>query len=523
MSARGVPSGWRLAGSCLIVLGGCGPKATPPSTGGESLSVPGTLTVLHTNDLHGHFLPERADWIEGEPEIGGFEMIDAWVSSIRVERGADAVLLLDGGDIITGTPLTDFVVDGAGGGAMLEFMEAVGYDAMALGNHEFDQGFDNLQALITAADFHVLSANVRGPDGAPAFEGLLPSTVIERNGVRIGLIGATTEGLAGLVSPEDNARLQTLSVIDAVSAEVGVLDERTDLLIAVTHIGLEADRALAEAVEGLDLIVGGHSHTRLPEPEKVGDTWVVQAGNHGQNLGVLELQVSNDRVTSFDGGLVALDPDQAPGPPGQTVDALVESYQRKIEEFYGQVIGEAPVSLRRSYTKEETLGRWITDVLREATGAEVAIYNAGGLRADLSAGDITLRDVYEIFPFGNQVVTMELSGAEVLGVLLTNARAAHSGEGSFNPISGAVIQWREWLDVAEAVEVTIAGEPLDPARTYTVATNSYLADQAVRKLSGATPEAVEPLGQTVFEVASEAARAGPVVAPDDARTIEVKE
>jgi 5'-nucleotidase/UDP-sugar diphosphatase len=497
-----------------LALGPACKKPVAPPPAAEAAS--GALTILHTNDLHGHYLPERADWLEGQPEIGGFVMLDAWVRALRAERG-DAVLLLDGGDLLTGTPLTDIVVDGAGGGAMVQLMEEVGYDAAALGNHEFDQGYDNVQAIIDAADFPVLSSNIRAPSGGPAFDGLLPSVVLESNGIKVGVIGATTEGLGSLVSTSMHDKLVIQPVSEAVSAEVQRLDPETDLIVVLSHIGLDADRALAAAVPGIDLIVGGHSHTYLPEPEKVGDTWVVQAGSYTRSIGVLELTVADDAIATFDGRLIDMIPEAAPGAPGEAVVELVEGWQEEIEATYGEVLGEASATLGRDYNDECALGDWITDVLREATGADVAVYNAGGLRADLNAGPLTLRSIFEIFPFGNQVVTFDLTGPEVLSVLMGNAQAQLEGESSYTSISGATLVWRERMGVPEVVEARVGGEPLDLDRSYRVATNSYVAEHARKKLHNTEPKDLKALGRTVMEVAAEAARQGPVQTPEGGR------
>lgn len=490
-------------------------KPAPPEAAPAAAAPAGALTILHTNDLHGHFLPERASWIEGEPEIGGFELLDAWVRHTRARAG-DAFLLLDGGDMLTGTPLTDEVVDGAGGGAMIELMEAVGYDAMALGNHEFDQGYDNLQAIFDAADFPIVSSNILAPDGSPAFEGQLTSLILERNGISVGIIGATTEGLGSLVSTSMHDKLVIEPVAEAVAAEVEALDPETDLIVVLSHIGADSDRALAASVDGIDLIVGGHSHTPLT-PEQVGDTWVVQAGSYTRSVGVLELTVAEDAIASFDGALVDMLPEAAPGEPGEEVSALVGKWRKVLDDRYGEVLGEAAVTLGRSYNDECALGNWITDVLRQHTGADIAVYNAGGLRADLRQGEVSLRSVYEVFPFGNEVVTFELSGPEVLGILLGNAQAQLGGESSYTSISGAELTWRERLGAPEVVEARVGGQPIDLDRSYRVATNSYVAEHARRKLHNTAPKNLEGEGTTVMEVAAEAARGGTIEAPDMGR------
>jgi 5'-nucleotidase len=155
--------------------------------------------------------------------------------------------------------------------------------------------------------------------------------------------------------------------------------------------------------------------------------------------------------------------------------------------------------------------------LRSATDAEVALYNTGGIRSDIPAGPVTKMTLFEVFPFGNQVVTFDLTGAEMLSILLGNAIVTVEEKGGLIPMSGATLQWRSVLGAPELVTVLVAGEPLDPARIYRCVSNSYVVEQADRYLRGAQPQNTIGTGRTVFEVAVEAASRGPLVAPSDAR------
>ncbi len=501
---------WSLLLACLHVR-------TAPEA--EQAEGPRTLTVLHTNDLHGHFLPERAAWIEGEPEIGGFAALDSWVQATEEERGEDNVLMLDGGDLLTGTPLTDIEVRGTLGGAMLEFMELVGYDAWVVGNHEFDKGFENAAKLVAASAMSVVSTNLDNREGGLAMPGLKDSVVIERAGLKIGVIGATTMGLGHLASAATMSQIQLAPLVESIQGEMDRLDPETDLLVVLSHIGLDADRRLAEKVEGLDLIVGGHSHTHLSAPEQVNGTWIVQAGSYGRSVGQLTLSVENDAISAFSGEVVDLVADVVPEEVRPEMAQLVARYSSLIESEYGQVISNAKATLGRSYHYESDLGNWITDVLREAGKSHVALYNVGGLRADLVAGEVTVGSIYEIFPFGNQVVTFELTGTEVLGVLLDNARTTLEKDHGCIQLSGANMVWRERMGAPEAMEITIGGEPFDPDATYTVTSNSYVAEQASRYLAGAAPKNLKGLELTVFDVALAAAKAGPIEAPPKGRWV----
>ena len=488
------------------------PVAPSPADPESTALAANELVILHTNDLHGHFLPERAKWLEGEPKIGGFQAIDAWARAAEKRWGEERVLLLDGGDLLTGTPLTDLTVRGFQGGAMLEFLEAAHYDAWAVGNHEFDKGFENTQAMISASKVPALSSNLLSPEGGPALEDLQASTVLDADGIRVGIIGATTVGLSHLASAATMSRIQLIAPEEAVQAEIDKLDEVTDLLVVVSHLGLDADRRLAENVTGLDVIVGGHSHTPMAAEEVVNGVRIVQAGSYGRNLGQMRLSIENDAVSEFTWRLIDLKPEDAPGEASQAVQELVSNYAGKLEAEFGQVVGRATEALGRSYRGTNSMGNWITDVLRESTGANLAVYNAGGIRSDLAAGPITKGDLFQIFPFSNAVVTFEITGSELLGILLGNAASEVDGGHGSMQISGASMTWRVKMGVAEAVDIQVDGLPFDPDALYTVATNTYVLEQAAKYLPGSIPKNVKASSVNVFDVALEAVKAGPVSA-----------
>lgn len=500
----------------LLVLVGCrhaAPEVGLPEVGGQ-------LTILHTNDIHGHYLPEPAEWLEGHPSIGGWERLDAEIDHLRATRPRKSVLLFDAGDQLSGTPLTDLTVDGSRGGAMHGFFETVGYDAWAVGNHEFDKGLDNLAAYTESFAIVTLSANLRAKDGVSP---LLPnqefSHVFERSGVKVGVIGATTDKLAGLMGRTDFARLTLLDVETAVKAEVERLDPITDLIVVVSHIGLDSDEQLARFVPGIDLIVGGHSHTPMKEASRVEDTWLVQAGSYGRSLGVVDLVVSDDRITRLRYELRDLGPEGAPGEPSPEITRLTKDYAVQLDEMFGEELTEAPARLGRNYNHESALGRWITDALRDATGADVAIYNNGGLRADIPPGKVTRGTIFECFPFGNALQTFQIRGADLQQVVLKNAIAEHDERRGYLPLSGVTWTWRVRSGAAELLDVKVGASPLDRDRIYTVATNSYIAEQWEKHL-GVQPLNLQDTGQTDYDAAiAYAKKSDSLVDPGDLRGV----
>ncbi len=486
--------------AAALFAAGCPKKVETP------LSPPGHVTVMHTNDLHGHYLPERADWLPGEPQIGGFVRMEQEVRSIRLAKGRNNTMLLDGGDILTGTPLTAIKEEGAWGTPMLRFMEALGYDAWAIGNHEFDRGLENLALLTSKAPFAALSANLRAKGGKdPLFPAQGFSRVFTVNDVRVGVIGATTDGLRSLVSPADWARMQALPAADTVRAEVEALDPQTDLLIALTHLGVDYDKKLAAAVPGLDLIVGGHSHTRLTEAARQGDTWIVQAGSYGRSLGVVELDVADDRIAAFHYELRDLVPDTAAVAPDASLVGLADHYRTNIDTLYGEVLGKSLVKLDKEYAHESALGRWITDALRVTSHTDVGIYNGGGLRSEIVPGEVTRRHLFECFPFENAVMTFSITGEQLVGMVLKNISADADGKHAFMSLGGVSWTWRLNAGAPEVVTLDVGGQPVDLNRTYSAASTSYIVDQWAKTL-GFEPKDAVPIGNNDFEAAVEYAR-----------------
>jgi len=501
----------------LLVFAACQPHPVPVVA-----TLPeGHVVIAHTNDLHAHFEPNRADWLEGAPDIGGFGEIAAHIAALHKEKGDDHVLYLDGGDIMTGTPLMEFESRGVRGGAMLDFMENAGMDAWVLGNHEFDIGYEHVSSLVAASTIPALSANLdsKSDPGVPAIAGLQDHVIIDRAGLRIGIFGLTTDSLARLTGTDAADRMNVIAVEKAAAEQVALLEPQVDLVVALTHIGLDADKRIAEKVPGIDLIVGGHSHTPLLEPVQVGDTWVVQAGSYARQLGVTEMTVRDGRIVTFTSELRDLVPGGHPVP--ESARNLEQQWMDRIEEHFAEEIGRvATGDLTRSRGAETTLGRWAADMVKFAANTDVGIYNPGGLRSDLVEGALTRGGLYQVFPFSNDVVRFEVTGAELVGLLLRNARSELDGNHPVMQMAGVRVTWRMRSGAPELVEARVGNTLLDPDGTYTVATNSFVADRWSYNL-GFEPRNLVSEEITVFQAAVKLAGEGPIVPPPNPRMVHI--
>ncbi len=449
-----------------------------------------TVVILHTNDTHAAFRARVASWRDDHPLVGGTLALDA---AVRAERERwKRVLLFNAGDVLTGSPLSEIEVAGAKGGALFELMGQVGYDAMTLGNHDFDQGAKNLEALIAHAPFAVLSSNLDHPDGTPYAP--MAGKVFDLDGVRVGVVGVMTERLAHLVPVRVREAIRVRPAADAVRQWIAAQPSDLDLIVALTHQGVDADEELARAVPELDLIVGGHSHTRLVEPRVVGTTRIVQAGSRISNLGRVRIEVENGEVVSIDGELLDLFAQDVRERP--ELARKVRSYQEQIDEEYGEVLGELARAWRRRGASTN-VGIWLSEALADGTDSDFGLMNNGGIRSDLTAGPITRLDVYRVLPFHNYVTTFTISGAQLLHLLQIQAeKAAERGRGRLQ-IGYLTGRWAREGNKIVLVDATCRGKPIDPQRTYRGASADFIAVSQADHYFDCEPQNVRVLDQTL--------------------------
>ena len=259
-------------------------------------------------------------------------------------------------------------------------MNAMKFDAMVVGNHEFDFGPKVLKERMAQARFPVLGANVKG------FAALKPYVIKNLQGVRIAIIGVVTPETPVTTHPRNVAGLTFSTPESAVRKYLPELKRRADIIIVLSHCGFQADRELAAKVPGIDVIVGGHSHTKILQPELVGQTIIVQAWEHAKALGILNLQVKDGKVIGFDGALQEISP--ATGAPNCQVQDIVARYERQADSLLQRAIGETQVDLDGEHvrTGETNLGDFVADVMRQTAGAEVAIINGGTIRTSIAPG-----------------------------------------------------------------------------------------------------------------------------------------
>jgi 5'-nucleotidase len=444
------------------------------------------LTILHLNDFHSRHEPVDGRALACRPNAadcyGGAARLATALARARsaAEAAGRTVLLVDAGDQFQGS----LFYTAWHGEAELAVMHALGTEAMAVGNHEFDNGPATLARFVRGARFPVLAANIDA-SADPDLAGLLrPHTLLQKGALKIGLAGATTLETRTSSSPGAHVRFtDPAAALAGATAELRAAG--ANLVIALSHLGIGADLALAGRVPGLDVIVGGHSHTLLsdseagaagPAHQAVNGTVVVQAACFGRYIGRLDIDLAGDFTAVAYGGDVRHVGLELP--EDAAVAAIVAHYAAQLDTVRRRVVAQAaaPTGIDTCRTGECGLGNLIADaMLASVQGADVALMNAGGIRTGLPAGAITLGDVLGMLPFGNAIATLKLSGADLAAALRNGL--SRVGTGAFPQISGARIAWNPLT--RELGDLSIRSPdgrflPLDPTRIYNVVTNNFL-------------------------------------------------
>jgi 5'-nucleotidase/UDP-sugar diphosphatase len=419
------------------------------------------LRILHVNDFHG--FAEAYKPLGSRELLGGVAHLAGKAGSLRQEK---PTLLLAAGDMIQGNNWANM----SQGESAIELMNAMRFDAMVLGNHEFDFGQAELKKRITESAFPILGANVEGLDR------IHPFIIKDIGGVRVGIIGIVTEETPVATHPRNVIGLQFLSSAETVEKRLRELKNQADVIIVLSHIGHAADRALAEKVKGIDVIVGGHSHTKILKPVRIGDTLIVQAWEHGKALGVLDLTIREGRIVGYDGHLEEVKPQE--GKEDRGILPLVEKYNQKMDRVLNARIGETAIDLDgENVRKRETnLGNFIADIMRQTAKADAALINGGTIRMNMSRGEILVKDVYSVLPFDNYIVAIKLMGKQIAQALEYGVSGIEEKAGKFPQVSGLTFKYSPSAPKDSRIrEILITGQPLDPDREYTVATNDFLA------------------------------------------------
>lgn len=521
------------AGACATtppvpVVAAAPPAPTPVA------AAPIELTVVGTNDLHGWVLPQSEKVGEVTVRFGGVATLSAYLKVLRA-KNPGGVVLVDGGDLFQGTLISNL----SEGAVVIDAYNRLGYDASAIGNHEFDYGpvgpvsiatkpeHDPVGALkqrLAQAHFPFLGANIyeKGTDTHPAWLGGDGTTIIERKGVKIGLIGLSTPQTPAVTVALNVAALRFAPLAsEARAASARLRAAGAEVVIVMMHAGgrcgdlqhhddlSSCDVDSGEVFEMLkqlepgtiDAVIAGHTHA--PIAHMVNGTPVIESWAQGRYLGVIQLFV--DPVThrvvpaktvlqapvelcdSVDAETKSCDPKKLKGKsiqlvaaqfhdqaitPDAELAAMLAPAEQRVADLQARPLGvDVPQTLTRRYEDEGALGDVLTDGLRALSKVDVVVLNPGGLRADLAAGPLTYGAVYEVIPFDNQLAVLTLTGDELKRVM----SALFASRKGMLQLSGAEIVVSKCATPERLKSFTVGGKPVDPKRTYRLATTDFLA------------------------------------------------
>lgn len=438
---------------------------------GASAEDTAKIILLHTNDIHGRLFPYDNP-IVAEPPVmtGGFQYLATVINKERSENPGK-VLLLDGGDTFQGSMYSNLSF----GIPVIELMNYLRYDAMVLGNHDFDWSEEKLMDLISTAGFPVLSSNVIMKDNGDFIKGAVPYTVKNINGVRTGIIGLTTDNTSIMGPSCETFKYDFLSPEETVKKYITLLENihKAELIIVLSHLGLYEDQILAEKVPEIDIIVGAHTHTAIFEPILAGKTIILQADCYLSYLGRLEIEFDKEKkeIISYQGKLIKIvDSDIE---PDSEVSFLLKDYTEKYDLLAKEIVGVESGDLIRDSWNESTIGNLFADIIKDAGKTDMGFINSKGIRADILSGNVTMEEIYAAYPFDDILVSMELSGKDILEILEISFNGEHS---ILQVSSGLELEYNRSNPVGQRlIEAKFNGEMIEPDRIYTVTTIYFLS------------------------------------------------
>lgn len=434
------------------------------------------LTFLSTTDEHGHLLPQQGVFLNRQSKkVGGFAYLAGAVDEIRKEN--PNTILTSSGDFFQESPISELF----NGSPMVETMNEMKYDAMELGNHDFDFGMMQLLNLLGMAHFPVLGANIikrenRSANSSSLTDFVKPYIIKNMGGVKVGIVGVDTPDVPELIPQRKYvADYDFRSPNETLQNIIPEIKEKgADIVVLLSHQGVNENLKSIKGTEGIDLIWSGHSHEFLEKPVKAGNTIIGQPGCYGQALGRIDLYYDKEKkkIVKSEYELIPIDVSSIKA--NQKITELIEKYNTQTKEILSQILGFADIDLKHSVVKAGNLDNYIVDHLKTAVNADLALMNAKAIRQSLLSGDITVGDLYQIFPFHTNVISMDLTGAQIKKLLEHSAEM--NDDRSLYVSKGMKVVYDTRKPAGGRVEsITLNGKSLDDNKTYHIACDAYLS------------------------------------------------
>ena len=422
------------------------------------------LTLLHSNDMHGDFLAEHVD----ENLVGGVSMLSGYVNKVRQEE--KNVIYAIAGDMFRGS-IIDSEFQGI---STIQIMNMLGPDVVTLGNHEVDYGVAHLLFLEKCAEFPIINANLHiKTNNARLFD---PCYVMEIDGMKVLFIGILTE--VALAQCKTDGLIGTFVTLEDAAEEVGRICNTynatdIDFTVLLTHIGFEEDKALAVLLDpawGVDVIIGGHSHTFLDEPAVVNGIPVVQAGTGTDQIGRFDIVINTDEncIDSYSWKNIPINAENCPRDPA--IEDIIHTYKERTDAKYGQIVTKFVRQLTHPTRIRETeLGDLISDVLKDSLGVDVFLLGSGSIRNEQLGPVVTKGDLNECFPYDDAVHMVYVTGAQLKRMIKRMLRdeALGGAHTEFYQLShGLVVEYEQ--PTHSFLRFDFEGEPVDDERVFTV-------------------------------------------------------
>lgn len=439
------------------------------------------VTILYTNDIESVYDPVEAFWNPDIELIGGIPYLATLIKHVQSEEKLS--FLFDAGDIYTGA-----LAQATEGKLAFDIYSHIGYDAVNIGNHEFEYGWEILNKVMPRANFPFLNANIYYENTDIQFA--QPYTIVERDDFRIGIIGIMgIDAFMNTMNKIHREGLEARDPLPIVQDYVNLIRDEVDLVIVLTHQnrpapmqtdkeadpevqrGFDEDYEMAGKLSGVDIILGGHSDHGLWEPVRHPDTDVIicQTFGQGKYLGYLKLLVKEDGNEITKGRLIPVESVKLE--PDKKILSIIED-ARDSAKHITKILGEIDKLAFRKYYRESNLGNLLADILRTSAKSDIAVINSGSLRADLNPGEVTIEDLINVYPFIGKFHVVEISGENVIKLLEHSYSLAYG----FSQMSGVetIYDGREPIG-QRLIEAKVNGEHIDLRKKYTVASSAFVA------------------------------------------------
>ncbi len=428
------------------------------------------FTILHSNDMHGDFLAEMREG--GEKLIGGLSLLSGYINSVRNQE--ENVLFLIAGDMLQGS-MIDAEYKGV---STIEIMNYLAPDAVTLGNHEFDYGLPHLLFLEKMANFPIVNTNLYIKKYHKRL--MKPYIVLSKAGFDILIIGIITEDVVDAFKKD--SEVGSFISLEEASAEVGRItnaykNEDIDLTILLTHIGFEKDKELAKILKpewGVDMIIGGHSHTILEKPEVVNGIIIAQAGVGTDQIGRFDITVDDDTnsIVDYKWELVPIDDEHSQKDKG--LEEFIHSYETEVDKKYSTIITKFIKKLEHHTRTEETeLGNLVADIFKERAAVDVALIGSGSIRVKALGQAVTLGDFISCFPFQDTIVKLSVNGEQLKRMFskFMNSENRREGGECYQVSKGVIAIFNETTNLLDLLSLN--GKPVENENQYTISLQGY--------------------------------------------------